>query len=394
MNILFLSTRYPYPPDSGHYLRTFHTLKYLAKDNKIFFLSFLEKNIDQIHPEIRALCESVNVYMLPEDDSKIRLFLSLLKNFLSPLPFVAQKYFDKRMLGQINYILDNEHIDIVHVDLLPLSGYLPFFRGITACLTEHNVEYLRVKSYATVAKNPLEKFFFKIQALKLKRYEKKVLGKYRRVFCVSKNDLDQLEELTPEANYKLIPNAVDIKFFSPGKDKPHLNKIIWTGGAGEIYNRHAIRVLVDEIMPEIRKLRNDIKLVLIGNSIDKYFSTIGGSSDIELLGYVDDVRPYLNDASIFVAPIFSGGGTKLKILNAMAMGIAVITTDVGAEGIGCEDGVHYLNANSPYDFACKICALIDSPEKIDRFGGSSRAFIEKNFTWDSVLEEMNCSELT
>ena len=393
MNILFLSTRYPYPPDCGHYLRTYHTLKFLAEKNKIFFLSFLENPIREIDQEMIKLCESVDVFMLPEDVSRMHLLYSLIKNIFSPLPFVAQKYFNKQMLHRINVILDNERIDIIHVDMLPLSSYLPFFRGIPACLVEHNVEYLRVESYVKVAKNIFEKLFLRIQAVKLKRFEQDALGRFYKVFSVSREDLENLQILCPGSEYVLVPNAVDIDYFSPDRQGSCLNTLIWTGGAGEIYNRHAISYLVYKIMPILKHQRSDVKLILIGNSIDNYFSDLDQLEYIEVLGYVDDVRPYLNNASIFVAPIFSGGGTKLKILNAMAMGLAVVTTNVGAEGIGCQDGVHYLEASTPNDFADKICNLLDDPERVTCMGLSAMEFIRKNYTWDSVLEKMNYSEL-
>jgi glycosyltransferase involved in cell wall biosynthesis len=258
-------------------------------------------------------------------------------------------------------------------------------------LAEHNVEYLRVQSYVKVTKNPIEKLFYKYQAYKLKRFEGNALRGFHRVFSVSWDDLSRLQELCPNADYRLVPNAVDIEYFSPDRSNVCSNTIIWTGGAREIYNRHAIEILVRKVMPVIRRYRKDIKLVLIGGAIREYFPEVNGSTDIEILGYVDDVRPYLNVASIFVAPIFSGGGTKLKILNAMAMGLAVVTTEVGVEGIRCQEGVDYLQANSPEEFACKICDLFENPDKIKVMGMNARKFIERNYTWQSVLGKMEYS---
>jgi len=230
MNVLFLSTENPYPPNHGHHIRTYNTLKYIAKRHDVYFLSFIKKVEDSDHIEpIKKICKSADFFIIPDDISKIRLIISLIINIFSTYPYVVQKYYRKEMLNKMHEINNTNKIDLIHYDMLHLSRYHDDFKNTPSILIEHNVESLRVKRLMENSKNYLFKFYMWLQYLKLFRFEKSSCSVFDYCAAVSENDKAILRKMNSDANIIVIPNGVETSYFKPSNTNIEPNSLVWVG---------------------------------------------------------------------------------------------------------------------------------------------------------------------
>lgn len=386
MNILFLATTLPYPLNTGYNLRTYNILKYSAQFNNIFLVAFIKNRKDRENAdELRKFCRSVDVFVIPDDISKLRLIISLLMTLFSPLPYVAHKYYRREVRKKILDIIGDKRIDLVHFDLLHLARYHRQLESIPSFLIEHNVEFLRLKRLKENSKDYLYKLFIQSQYRKLYRFEKRVISDFDMCGAVSEIDRRCLEGINPKVQCVVLPNGVDTEYFAPRENIKIPNSLIWVGGMADIFNEEAITYFCEEIFPMISSQIPDVKIYIIGVSPPGILNQLAKENkNIEVLGYVNDIRPYMDGAMVYIAPIKSGGGTKLKILTAMAMGIPVITTSIGAEGIEAIDGVHLLVANGPEEFAERTVELLQNSEKGKKMGVLARELMLKKYDWNII----------
>lgn len=391
MNILFLSTENPYPPDHGHYIRTYNILKYIVSYHNVYFLAFIKnkENFNNVEP-IRRMCKFADVFINPDDESRFRFFLSLLINIFSPLPYIAQKYYQKNMRQKIKEILKENKIDIVHFDMLHLARYLTEVEGIPKILTEHNVETFRILSLLKNSRNIIFKMFMYLQYIKLKRYEKNVCPNFDICATVSEHDLNLLKTMSPSTKCVVIPNGVDTTYFMPDGRNPLPNSLIWVGGMDNLYNREAVDFFLSKIFPFIQREMPGVKFTAVGKLPTKKLLHLARTNkNIEVIGYVNDVRPFINSAAVYVAPIKSGSGTKLKVLNALSMAKPVVTTSMGVEGIDAKDYEHLMIADDPELFATKTINLLNNPQYALKIGGNGRKLIIEKYDWEIIGKRMN-----
>jgi glycosyltransferase involved in cell wall biosynthesis len=331
------------------------------------------------------MCETVDVFVTPDDFSRARMMLSLMRNVVSDYPYVANKYYSEEVERRIKRVLHENRIDVVHLDLLPLTRYLKSVQGIPVALTEHNVESERLLTLVKQSKNILFKIYMYMQYRKLAAFEREEMGKCEICIAVSEKDKEVLSKFNPNTEIAVIANGVDVEYFSPKNGEKVPKSIIWVGGMKDFYNRQAVNYFCGEIFDKIKKEVQDVRLTMVGKSpTKKVLELAKQNKDVRCIGYVEDVRPYINEAMIFIAPIRSGGGTKLKVLNALAMGKAVVTTSVGAEGIDVTSGENVIIADHPDDFAKAIAELLKDPEKMERMGKKARELVLEKYDWKKI----------
>jgi len=389
MNILFLSTEIPYPPDHGHHLRTLNVLKILARRNKIFFVAFARNKEELRYQEyLYELCETVDVFPIPQG---WRLYASLLLNAFSAKPYTVQRYLRKEALQKIKQLIKQQKIDLVHCDMLHLGAYFEAVKQLPAVLTNHNVESLRLKRWYQVEPNFLLKCYLYLQYKKLYNFEKNICPRYRKCVVVSDTDRKILSEMCHNDNFITIPNGVDSDYFSPDDSfSPLPHSLIWTGGMNSPYNHDAVDYFLDQILPLIKQQIPDVRSFFVGKSpTDKLKEMARNDSYIEVTGYVEDVRPFMNKALIFIAPIRSGSGTKIKILNALSQAKAVVTTSIGAEGIDVLDNENIMIADDPVEFSHKVIYLLKNPETARIMGKKGRELIKKKYDWRVIELQIN-----
>ncbi len=390
MNVLFLSTKSPCPLISGHSLRTYNTLRDAARRHDVTFVTFIqhpEHELKQEHIDhLRSFCKAVYTFRIPVDLSRARLALSLGFNLLSRLPFVACKYDAPEMRAKIREIIANEKIDLVHVDMLPLSVYLNEFTDLPKILVNHNVESVRLQRWAESEPNPLKKAFLRLQWRKLSRFEKEMVNRFDRCIAVSEVDRDILVDLGVTTPIAVVPNGTNTEFFKPMGRMSVENSILWLGHMDVHTNRDAVLYFWREICPCIRQQNPDATFIFVGTSPPREIAeAAAGDPRIKVTGFVDDIRTYVDEARVVVVPIRIGSGTRLKILDTMAMGKAIVSTSVGCEGIDVADGENILIGNTPQDFAEKVILALTDERVRNRLQNNARSFVKK-YDWENLCQ--------
>lgn len=388
MRILFLSTENPFPVDHGHHIRTYHTLKSLSQRHEIHFVAFSQNQAGfENQDKLEEICTSVLIRKLKYSGRKQAILA--LKNFFSREPLVAQKYFDAEVAEEILRIVRQRKIDLVHFDMLHLAKYRSLIESLPCVLVNHNVESLRLKRWADVESNPLLRYFLKYQQKKLLRFEKESCSIFSQCIVVSDFDKDYLQKLCRGQTFLTVPNGVDCEFFHANGGTGDSQNLVWTGSMSGPYNRDAVRYFIGEIWPLITAKVPDAKITFVGAAPPAELQNLANDNqNVIVAGYVDDVRPYVANANVFVAPLRAGSGTKIKVLNAMAQAKAVVTTSVGAEGIEAHNEYELLLADRAEAFAAKTIHLLQNPQEAKEIGLRARKLVEEKYDWKVVNRKM------
>ena len=391
MKVLFLSTKSPYPLISGHSLRTYHTLKDAARRHDVTLVTFIQHPEHELKSEhiahLKSFCTAVHTFLIPVDQSRIRLALSLVRNLLSDLPFVALKYDAPEMRAKIREIIANEKIDLVHVDMLPLSVYLDEFADLPKILVNHNVESVRLQRWAVSEPSLLKRLFLRLQWHKLCRFEKEMLNRFDHCIAVSDLDRDVLVEMGITTPIAVVSNGTDTEFFKPMGRSQAENSVLWLGHMDVHTNRDAVLYFWREIYPLIRQRNPDATFIFVGTAPPREIvDAATGDLRVKVTGFVDDIRTYVDEAQVVVVPIRIGSGTRLKILDAMAMGKAIVSTSVGCEGLAVEHGRNIVVADTPDSFANGVLSVLADKNLRESLELNAREG-SRAFDWSRLCEE-------
>ena len=390
MNILFLSTRSPYPLISGHSLRTYHILKGAAQKHRVTLLTFIQLPEHELKQEnlahLKSFCAAVHPFHIPVDLSRIKLSAKLFLNLFSSLPFVAQKYNASAMRQKMKEIIQTGNIDLVHVDVLPLAVYIDEFERLPKVLVNHNVESLRLYRWFKSEPNPAKKAYLGLQWLKLKSFERSAMEKFDACIVVSETDKQLLRSMGVQNELFVVPNGTDTKFFKPNNNKIVDNSVLWLGHMDVHTNRDAVLYFWKEIYPLLRQKYPKVQITFVGTAPPKEIAEAAKrNGQVRVTGFVDDIRPHIAGAAIIVVPIRIGSGTRLKILDSMAMGKAIVSTSVGCEGLNVDNGKNILIADDPEDFANQTIELLrDSAKRINLEKNAIE--LAKTYDWDLIME--------
>ncbi len=390
-SLLVLSQVLPFPPDTGVSARTHNVLRQLAREFVITALCFhrakgglfaadLDRRTDGLRPWMDA-----RGFLLPQDQSRARLLWDHLRSLGARRVYTHYAYESREFEQALRRLLDETPFDLVQLESLDLSRYLPLFEGRPVACTHHNVEsrlLLRRSKIETLA--PL-RAYLRLQSAWMQREEERWCPRIDLNVAVSEGDRQSLLEIAPDARVCVVPNGVDTEYFrpEPGREEG----IVFVGGTTWFPNRDALAFFAESILPRLRSRGYDGPIRWVGRAtaeeIDRF-----RAQGIELLGYVDDVRPAVRDAACYVVPLRVGGGTRLKILDAWAMGKAVVTTGLGAEGLEAVDGENALVRDDPDAFAEAVLEVVGDAALRARVGAGGRDTVERLYAWDVVGERM------
>lgn len=387
MNILFLSTRSPYPLISGHSLRTYHILRGAAERHDVTLVTFiqLEDELKKSNIEhLQNICKAVYTFRIPVDVSKSKLAVSLFLNLFGSLPFVAEKYDVPVVRRKINQIIRTENIDLVHVDMLPLTVYVNEFGPLPKILVNHNVESVRLYRWYQAERKLLKKFYLYLQWLKLRSFERSALTKFGCCVVVSDTDKQILQNMGNNSRFFVVPNGTDTAFFRPTGKPTVENSVIWIGHMDVHTNKDAVLYFWREIYPLLRKKQPEVQTIFVGTSPPKEIALAAKKdAQVKVTGFVHDIRPYLDEAAVMLVPIRIGSGTRLKILDAMAMEKAIVSTSVGAEGLDITPGKNILLADHPEDFTNKTIELLNNRNMRSNLQKEARQ-LAKTYDWNII----------
>ena len=369
--------------NDGHSLRSYNLLKQVAYEHTVHLLSFVKYQEEKLEKtKLEEICCSVQLMDVPANRSVLSLVLDIAKSLISLRPAVVEKYDTVVMRKAIRSVLAREKIDLVHLDMLPLAGYMNELGGYPVLLNEHNIESSLLARKAQQMKNTFAGLFFSLQAKWLNHFEQKAVGRVDHVISCSENDSEMLREFTDSTPITTIPNGVDTDYFAPTvEDDNGTVSLVFVGGLNWYPNLDALQWFDESIFPLVLAELPGIKLHIIGQSIA---SSWKHQKNIVCHGSVPDIRPFMNQSAVFIVPLRIGGGTRLKILNAMAMEIAVVSTVVGAEGLQVKDKEDICLADQEQGFAEAVIQLARDADERRRMGAAARRTILDNYTWDSI----------
>jgi polysaccharide biosynthesis protein PslH len=394
MRILWLNTPLLLPLDKGGKLRTWHLMRHLAQRNHVTCISFAAPAQLAAYGEgMKAVCaELITVDRRESTKEGLRFYASVARHLLDPVPYAVGQYRSRRYRLAVRNALDSGAFDRVVCDFLVPAINMPDRPRCPSVLFTHNVEAEIWRRHAETESNPLRRRLYRTQWRRMLRFEGKTVARFDRVLAVSDVDRDTLQRLYGDrltAPVSVIPTGVDTAYFTPGPiDAAAEQRVVFTGSMDWLPNADAVQYFCREILPLIRAEAPATTFTIVGRSPTPAVRRLAEDRGVEVTGRVEDVRPYLARAAVYVVPLRIGGGTRLKIFEAMSAGRAVVSTRIGAEGLPVEDGRHILLADAPADFARSVVALLQDRTRREAIARDARTLVTERFDWAAAAQQL------
>lgn len=388
MKVLMVDEEVPWPLNTGKRIRTYNLVQRLQKKHSITYLCY--GDLGQALPD----CPNVDLVTLPSpilEQKGLCFYVALLGNIISSRPYIVDRHFSPKMAIKALGLVDRENFDLVHCEWTPYTENIRHLIGkLPTVLSAHNVESQIWERYYRAENNPIKKIYIYLQWRKLVRYEAEAAKLYSVVSTVSELDREVFVGKYGCDQAMVVPNGVDENYFSPVRSVVMPGSMVFTGSMDWRPNQDGFRYFVEEIFPLIRKRQPQATFTVVGRKPPHWLTTIAEQADgVTVTGTVDDVRPYISRRALYVVPLRVGGGSRLKILEALSMSKVVLSTTVGAEGLMLEDGKHILLRNTPQQFADTACAVLSDPGSFACLGPEGRKLIIEKYTWDSIAKTMS-----
>lgn len=383
MRILQIAPKVPYPPDDGSKVGIFNlTDQLLRRGVEICFAA--PPNAGVADAQFRKRVDYIplridNAYTIPGG----------IRNLFSGLPYNIEKYFDTAAADGLSRIYGTDKFDLVHVDHLHMAGYglrLKEQYNARVVLREHNFESDIMGRVAHRTMNPFARSYYKMQHKRILRYEADVVRKVDLVLPISPVDEKKLRDLSPGIKSSVIPAGVDMEKYVPNVEFIP-GRVLFLSSYKWYPNLDSMRFYVRKIAPLVNARLPQTKTIVAGKSINEIPESWLNGNFVKT-GFVDDFNHLASMASIAVVPLRIGSGMRIKLLELMALGMGIVSTSIGAEGIDLESGKHLLVADTAEEFADKIVELLSSPSRCKELGNNARELIASKYTWDRAGEKL------
>ncbi|MDQ1611702.1 MAG: polysaccharide biosynthesis protein PslH [Pyrinomonadaceae bacterium] len=390
MRILWLKTELLHPVDKGGKIRTFHMLRELKREHHVTYLTLDDGSAAPDAAErAQEYChELVRVEHRTRAKFSAAFYVELAANLVSPLPYFMKKYKSQGMRREIERLVAADNFDVLVCDFLQPSVNVPPRLPLATVLFQHNVEAMIWKRHYEVQANPLKRSYLYGQWRKSHTYERAACRRFDHVVAVSVEDRETMERAYGLKSVSDVPTGVDTEFFRPrGAERREPHNLVFTGSMDWLPNEDAIQFFTKEIMPRVKQQIPDATLTVVGRN--PYASLVElGKRDPSIIvtGRVEDVRPYMERAAAYVVPLRVGGGTRLKIYEAMAMEKPIVSTTIGAEGLPVSNGRELLLADTAEAFAAAIVGVLTDDGAAREMGARAAAAVRERFSWDKVSE--------
>jgi glycosyltransferase involved in cell wall biosynthesis len=418
--ILFLTPQLPIPPQAltglsqGTIIRNFNLIAGLTKRHVVDLVTFVaatepaHERGGERESERAGLVNLLRPYcrqIVAETPPVRPLARRGRDTLLSPLPDMALRLDSRALHDHLACLLGAEQYDVVQVEGIEMAPYLADFRSFgdfgslarpRIIFDDHNAEYLLQKrAFLTDVRRPrrwLGAAYSLVQWRKLAAYERRVCRAADAVVAVSEADRDALQELAAGLAVTVIPNGVDLDFYRPGIVPPLAgigpHALVFTGKMDYRPNVDAVLWFADAVLPLILAQMPDAHFYVVGQQPHARLARLSDHPAITVTGRVPDTRPYIAAAGVYVVPLRIGGGTRLKVLEAMALGQAIVSTRLGCDGFPFADGREVRFADEPAAFADAVVALLRERPTAGRLGAAARAYVAAHFGWDAIVPRL------
>ena len=391
MKILIISPTFPCPPNSGPTIRIYNSVKYLSKENEIHLVSFEDRKIGQDElREVKKWCSNVILVKMRKRPKLLQLH-QVVYRFAKGLPFTL-KYSESDALRKVlKKISLEENYDIIQWEHSYMAHHVQCLSTeVTAkrILSFHNVACAQYYRIFRAEKRLIRKIRHFCEWYPMFAWEPKMAEKFDKSLVVSEMDKQLLKYLNPVLDVSIVPNGIDTKSFVSYPISGRGNELLFVGAMDYEPNIDAVLYFCQEIFPMIQRKMPGIKLRIVGRNSPRNVQKLAANRDVVICGHVEDVMPFYSKAMLAVVPLRCGGGTRLKILEAMATGTPVISTSVGCEGLDVKAGENIMIADSPEDFAGKAVALLSERELWTKIARDGRKLVEERYDWEKIMWTM------
>ena len=390
MELLWIARTCPYPPTDGERLRVFNLLKGLAGACRItlVYRAMSEQDLaaaDALRPYCRG---GVHAVWVPRPGSLWRRLAWAAPFLLSRHPVSLCTVFFRDILAVLRRLTEAQAYDIVQIEHSSLSIYLdhlPALRAGARVLTMHNIDYIRFQRVRQNTPPGLMRLYHAYNAARYRAWELAALARYDRVMTMSELDAAQLRRDGVQVPLDVVPNGVDTETIACEPPRPGARDVLFVASMDSEANHDAAVWLAGRIWPLIRAGSDGLRLLLVGRGPQPALAAFHDGRSVLVTGTVDQVLPYYRDAAVVVVPLRSGGGTRLKILEAMAAGVPVVSTRIGAEGLAVTDGEHLLLADDEPALAAAVQRVLGDVALQQRLSAAARALVETRYGWASIV---------
>ena len=381
LRVLQFAPRAPWPLDTGAKLRNYHLARILAMQARISLLAFGDEQnetnaLDQVYERI------VTVPRLGGYS-----FAKVLRGAVGRTPLPLLNYTTNEMSKTLAHVLAENDFDVVQVESIHLMNYLPVIRAarsrpIVVC-DWHNIESDLMRQYAEREQSLARKTYARRTARLMNEFEIKALNEFDGHIVVSEQDAERLRRMNPQARILVIENGVDVSYYA-GEQSAGKKRIVFVGSMDYHANIDGAVNFARNVWPVVRKQKPELLFTIVGRDPSPEVRALSSKDGVEVTGSVDDVRPYYAEAIAAVVPLNVGGGSRLKILEAMAAGVPVVSTKLGAEGLDSSDGENILLTHGPGQIAEAVIRIVDNRELAKRLIAGGSALVRERYDWSTL----------
>lgn len=389
MHLLFLLPTSPLPISSGGHQRMYQILRCLAPRHNITLLSFWRT--EEAFEGLRQLKNELDIEVIPVAFTRMRhpsrllvtvprLASALLRNQPLDVPIWDQP----TMSVALQKALDDHPVDLIQAEFAYLSPYVFAHPHIPRMLTLYEVFYAYFNQNANLSTSRWSRQFYRLQARAWRAYEQSVFPRYDMLGAMSAVDADVVLRLSPHANVRIFPNGVDTEAINPCAIRPQAQQLLFVGSPNRGANVDGARWFLSSVWPVLHQRHPHLRCLLV--NLDNPSVREQLRPGVEICGRVPDLTPLYTASDIVIVPLLAGTGTRIKILEAFAYGLPVVSTSVGHEGLDVVPGHHLLQADSDSQFVDAVESLIRDNETCRSLGANGRKLVVENYDWRAVAE--------
>jgi polysaccharide biosynthesis protein PslH len=390
MRVLQLCHKIPYPPTDGGSIAMHQITEGLWKENfQVKVIALNLKGCEVCPEDIPTDYRKKASFESQIIDTRIKPWAAFL-NLFTRKSYNVARFFSKEMEQRLERVLREEKFDIIQLEGLYLTPYIPVIRKNSLgklLFRSHNIEHFIWERLAAAARNPFKRWYLKLLALRLKKYELEIIHQVDGLVAISPIDLEFFQSNGFSLPSAVVPVTMPRLVFQDEKTEILSGSVFHLGSMDWRPNQEGIEWFLEKVWPLVVKEAPEMKFYLAGKRLPRrYFRYT--SQNVVVAGEVPSAVEFMADKQIMVVPLLSGGGMRVKIIEGMAAGKTIVSTNIGAEGIGCEDGLNILLADKPSDMARLIVACYRDPEMAGKIGSTAIDFVKRNFSPESVMPQL------
>lgn len=382
MKILFIANRFPYPPYRGDKLKIYNLCKRLSLKHELHLITFMEDKSDLAYIDnLNPIFKKIELIHLPKIQSLFNVAIGLFRSEPLQVSYFRSAVFQSRL----KKILDENSYDAVHVQHLRMAQYATGYKKFYRILDMPDAFSLYWERRKQIPRSVFSRLLDAIESKRVLKYERYILNEFNLNLVCSAEDLQFLKTKHKNINIALLPNGVDTEQFKPRHhDYSHANTLLFTGNMDYDPNVDAVLHFCSDIFPIILKSLPDVKFVIAGQRPIEKIKALDNGNNILVTGFIPDLADMYDTASVVVAPLRFGAGTQNKVLEAMSMGIPVVCSNIGFEGLGIGDGEGAFMRVGAEAFASQVIELLSDPGLRESTGKKGSMVIQNSFSWDRI----------